>query len=229
MKPKVLAVSVYVLMALPFASGQIQDNSRAPGSVDASVHAGVEVQAQPESSQGAAKRTPTFSSWSSGSSWSSQPARPASLTTAWPTQTTRSNLADTTVDSKDVPFSSLQPARQTESTVLPALDHAPDGTSRKLGRPTDSFSFAILPLTHAQGRSTRLGLSLPAMLPSTSSETQGFPRPFLQKQSGQAFNSFRTNLSHGKTIRAKRSKGYPAKSGDLSTGYSSVSTTGGKR
>jgi len=226
MNPKVLAVSVYVLMSLPFASGQAQDNSRALGSVDASVHAGVEEQAQPESSQGAAKRTPRFSSWSSGSSWSSQPAKPASLTTAWPAQTTRSNLANT---SKDVPFSSFQPVRQTESTVLPALDHAPDGASPKLGRPTDSFSFAILPLTHAQRRSTRLGLSLPALPLSTPSETQGFPRPFLQKQSGQAFNSFRTNVPHGKMIRAKRSKGYPAKSGDLGTGYSSVSTTGGKR
>jgi hypothetical protein len=225
MKPRIFSVSICVLLALSFANGQAQDNSRTLGAVDSSVHAGVEEQKQSESLQGVAKRPRTFSSWSSSSS-TSQPARSA-LTTARPKQIMRSDLADTTGDIKGIRFSTFQPERYAGSSVFPPFDHASDSTSPKLCSPTDPFSVRSLP--HAQDRSTRLRLSLPALPPYASSETQDFARAFEQQQSGQAFNSFRANLAHGKATKANRSKRSSAKSGNLDTEYSWESTRDRKR
>lgn len=201
----------WAVLALCCSGAQAQDSNHDLGSVDVSVHAGVEAPSQdPQPSQDATKRPTTFSSWSS--------------------QTAKQNPAR----GKPSTLGNFQPARQTGGTVWPspatlfALDQATDGASGKpRGRPN---SFGILPLQRVHGSSTPLALSVPISPSSALPNVQGFSRPFEQKQSGQTFTPLQTNFSHGKAIMTKRFKTRsPESVGRLNTGDSPESATSGKR
>jgi hypothetical protein len=213
MKTSRFIAIVWTTLTLCCVGAQAQDRDANPGSVDASVHQGVEEQAQPEPSTNAIKAPVPFSRWSS------QPAKATPSAAAWSTRMIRANALETTEDNKPAPVAGGNLVKQLGS--MPWLAHgcALDGPGKDLhSRPG---SFAILPAQH------RASTFSSPILPSPT-ESQGFPRPFGQKHSDRLFDSFPTTLTGGKEAKAKRFKSSAAKSERLETGNVKDSATSGK-
>jgi hypothetical protein len=187
------------MMVARLVDGQTQDDSRAIGSVDGSVHASIDQQGpEPQASQNAPIRPTTLSRWSY------QPARPPATPRVGSLQEGVSGASGSEAGNSPL-FGISQPAGRLvwpESTTITVHKQT---APHNLGKPTKRpYGFDILHRDGANDASVPSPESAgPASPGLVSEQIQAFHKPFLQGGSGTstALNSNSRRKGQFKTRR----------------------------
>src|SRR6266403_482558 len=181
MRPKTLCVIVCVMMVAQLVGGQTQDDSRALGSVDLSVHASVDQEGrEPQALQKALIQPATLSRWSY------QPVKPSATPRVGPSQEGVSGASGSDAGNTSPVFGIFQPV---DRSVLPESATTPVHkltATPNLGKPTKRpYSFDTLHRDRANdGILSSLQSAGPASPGLVTEKIQAFHEPFQQGDSG---------------------------------------------